>query len=176
MAEYTTYRPEDQFDDTNMSKAVPSSQYYYSYSYLYKWLNIEENNDEVLQLGEGNYIKMTTIFFELNLTSTRRKFEKRHIKKLFVKKKKLILPLLSGGILGPFALFSSFSGFFELFTGFSVFLACAFLFYYGFVGNYQIEVLQKNGVQNQFFVDGNIPELESFISRCNQDFSRNNHF
>ncbi|MBB3699675.1 hypothetical protein KMW28_01065 [Flammeovirga yaeyamensis] len=176
MSEHSTYRPEDQFDDSNMQSQVKPSHYYYSYSYLYKWINIKENEDKVFHLGEDHFIKMTTIFFELNLSSTRRKFERRYIQKLSITRKKLIIPLLTGGILGPIIFLASLSGVVNAFTGFSIFLACAFLFYYGFTGNYQIEVSQKNGVQNQFFVDANGPDLQKFINRCQVDILQRNRF
>ncbi|NLR92920.1 MULTISPECIES: hypothetical protein [Flammeovirga] len=175
MSTNSTYSTENSFSSYTDS-SPEEKQYYYSYSYLYNWIKIKENNDLVFTFDEDSLMKLTTIFFEVKLPNTHRKFERKQIKSLSVKKKKLILPLLLGGIVAPLSVIAAASYSLSMLTGLSLFLGSAFLFYYGYVGNYQIEVKFFNGTQNQFFVDGNVSDLQKFIVDCHQQIYKRNVF
>ena len=83
---------------------------------------------------------------------------------------------LIGGIVGPLSVISAASYKLSMFTGLILFIASAFLFYYGNIGNYQITINFFDGTENQFFVEGNISDLQSFILSCNNEIVNSNRF
>ncbi|MBB6461407.1 hypothetical protein [Flammeovirga kamogawensis] len=146
---------------------VTHQKYYYSYSYLYNWVNISENDDLECKLDTYFFLKLSTLFLEISLPNTHRKFERKYIKSLHLKKKKLILPLLIGGICGPLSLVAGSSGALSLFTGLSLFIAAFFIFYLGFVGTYQLQLKMFDGTENQFFLDYNVSDIQYFVNKAN---------
>lgn len=157
------------------SSSDKENTYYYSYSYLYNWIKIEENDDLLHQFDNYFFLKLTTLFFEICLPNKHRKFERKTIKAITLKKKKLILPLLVGGIIGPLSLVAANIGNISLFTGLSLFLGSSLLFYFGFIGNYQLQIKFINGTENQFFIDMESVDLQYFIHKVNTEVVVGNH-
>lgn len=144
-----------------------SNKYYYSYSYIYNWIKIKENDDLRYNLDDNFFLKLSTLFLEICLPNTHRKFERKMIHSITLKKKKLILPILVGGIVGPLSLVAANIGNVSMFTGISLFLGSSLLFYFGFVGNFQLQVKLKNGTENQFFIDTEGTDIQYFINKMN---------
>ncbi|NME71133.1 hypothetical protein [Flammeovirga aprica] len=158
-----------QKDYTVSDLTQDAGDYYYSYSYLYNWIKMEENEDLKYELDSYFFLKLSTVFFEVSLPTTHRKFERKMIQSVALKKKKLILPLLVGGIVGPLSLVAANIGSVSLFTGLSLFIGASLLFYFGFVGNFQLEVKFKNGTENQFFIEVENADIQYFIQQVNTE-------
>ncbi|KXX67702.1 hypothetical protein [Flammeovirga sp. SJP92] len=163
-----------QKDYTVSDLTQDNNGYYYSYSYQYNWVKMEENEDLKYELDSYFFLKLSSFFLEISLPTTHRKFERKMIQSVALKKKKLILPLLVGGIVGPLSLVAANIGSVSLFTGLSLFLGASLLFYFGFVGNFQLEVKFKNGTQNQFFIEVEKTDIQYFIQQINTEIVMGN--
>ena len=81
--------------------------------------------------------------------------------------KRLVLPIITGGIVAPLAMVSIFSGVVDQWVAAGLLFVGVMLAYYGFSGAFQVEVSFINSLKMTFFMDEESRMVKQFISRVN---------
>lgn len=96
-------------------------------------------------------------------------FELDQVTQIVFKQKKLLLPIVFGGIVGSLFLIAGFNFLINIWLALIIGLAGILLFYYGWVGR-QALVLYTKVKEYDIFIDQVTSPLEAFISMINKYF------
>lgn len=144
------------------------ASYFFSYSYLYDWVVTEENELARCTFNRGDSLTLTDKKLYISYNGKTSSFYLKSITALQLSFRRLILPILTGGIIAPLSLLALFLKAMNLFFAFTMFLIGILLLYYGYSGSYQIVFRLKHNVSVSFFVDEPAESLYQFVRYVNR--------
>lgn len=146
----------------------PLTSYFYSYSYQYDWLITEENEIRRCTFNKHDALLLTNkrIYFTYN--GKDHHLYLKSLTKLEFSFRRLMLPILTGGIIAPLSLIALFLQVLNLFVGFTMLLIGILLLYYGYRGTYQLVFHTPHKVSFAIFVDEPTREMAQFVSIANK--------
>ena len=125
---------------------------------------IEKNKDEQNKCSLSNehlYIKRKGKAYS---------FELEQVISLVFKQKRLLFPLVVGGIVGSLFLIAGFNFLINIWVAMIVGLAGMLVFYYGYVGSKTLTISTKLK-EYDIFINDPTPPLEGFVSLVNEHFT-----
>jgi hypothetical protein len=138
------------------------------YSYYYSWLKQKENVEANCRLSAQNYLLLTNkrllVFYE----QKRRNISLKQINSIELHFKRLMLPLLLGGIVAPLSAAGLFNGSLGPLMGISLIISGILLCYYGWMGTWQLRLGLNGNYFLHYFTDEQSPRLRLFIETLNQ--------
>ena len=96
-------------------------------------------------------------------------FELDQVSSLVFKQKRLLFPLIVGGIVGSLFLIAGFNFLINIWVAMIVGLAGMLVFYYGWVGSKTLTITAKIK-EYDIFINGATPPLEGFVAMVNDHF------
>lgn len=102
-----------------------------------------------------------------------KRFILSQISKIELHYKRLMFPLLLGGIGGAFSMVASLKGSLNLWIGMGLGAVGLLLFYYGIKGRYQLEIYMKNNAIHTFFIEDKGKHWDSFFKKLNYFWKMN---
>ncbi len=115
-------------------------------------------------LEHNKNTKMCYLSYEKLIINTGRihSFELDHILQIDFKRKLLLLPLISGGVLAPLALIALLNDLFHIWVMLILFMSGALLIYYGFEGRNTLSI-KTNLKEFDFFINSASQNLQAFV-------------
>ncbi len=141
-------------------------QYYYSYTWQYDWIHLKENIVAECQLDSGHTFKMTNRKLYLYNGKRRKRWHMRQIQQFDLQFKRLMFPLILGGVTAPLALVALISGFIGMWTGIAILIVGLLLMMYGYRGGYQF-IVHFDGDALTLFIDERTPPVQHFVQAGN---------
>ncbi len=96
-----------------------------------------------------------------------KRFVLSQISKIELRYKRLMFPLLLGGIGGAFSIVASLKGALNLWIGMGLGAVGLLLFYYGIKGRHQLELYMKSNAIHTFFIEDKGKNWDSFFKKLN---------
>ncbi len=96
-----------------------------------------------------------------------KRFVLSQISKIELHHKRLMFPLLLGGIGGTFSIVAGMKGSLNLWIGMGLGAVGLLLFYYGIKGRYQLEIYMKSNAIHTFFIEDKGRKWDSFFKKLN---------
>jgi hypothetical protein len=96
-----------------------------------------------------------------------KRFILSQVAKIELHYKRLMFPLLLGGIGGAFSMVASLKGSLNLWIGMGLGAVGLLLFYYGIKGRYQLEIYMKSNAIHTFFIEDKGRNWDSFFKKLN---------
>lgn len=96
-----------------------------------------------------------------------KRFILSQIAKIELHYKRLMFPLLLGGIGGAFSVVASLKGSLNLWIGMGLGAVGLLLFYYGIKGRYQLEIYMKSNAIHTFFIEDKGKNWDGFFKKLN---------
>jgi hypothetical protein len=152
---------------SSSDKSTAPSGYYYSYSYQYTWVDKQENLLLESYIGSKLFLKLTDKQVRIVHKRKRKEIPLRYLQGISLEFKRLMLPLIIGGIIWPLSIVGLFSHYLTIFTGMAFLMTGLLLFYYGYRGAWQLNFHLK-GQNISLFVDERMPSLDNFIHFAKQ--------
>ena len=151
---YTTHHTAiPKFEQSGNPQRKP---YVYHYTYYYTWLNQHQSLVASCMLNPNRKLLLTNKNLEvitrsvINKQTYRLSIPLRQIESLEVRHKKLILPLIVGGIVAPFSTVATLLRLVGFWSGMGVVIAGLLLVYYGWVGTQQFSIVFAKHQLNYF--------------------------
>jgi len=142
------------------------NNYTIDYSSYYDWLTQEENILAKCRLNLDNGIVLTTKNIIIQKGRQKRHFPLRQIEHIDLTFKRLMLPLITGGITAPLSALATANRYIEMLSGLLIIVVSSMLFYYGWSGTYQMSLDFKTYKIN-YFSDGGDGKLKDLIHKGN---------
>ncbi|MCS6969072.1 MAG: hypothetical protein RMJ44_10285 [Cytophagales bacterium] len=152
--------------NTTITGALTQS-WRYDYTYYYSWL---KQHEEILcdyQSDDGYYLLLTSKHLQICSRTLKRSFPLQKVNSINLQFKRLMLPLIIGGIIGPFSALATYQGLLTYWIGVGLTLSGFLLVYYGWLGSWQINVVMHTHTLH-YFTDHKTPHLEEFIQAVNR--------
>ncbi|MCU0449115.1 MAG: hypothetical protein MUC97_04605 [Bernardetiaceae bacterium] len=138
------------------------------YSYYYHWLRQTDTVLASCPLGEQDRLELTTKHLRVRAQGHWRVLPLSHLKNLEIHFRRLMLPMLTGGIVAPLALVATLNGLFNPIGGIiTAFLGLALL-YYGIMGSHQVKVNLYQATSVTYFAEARSAQLEQVVQAVNQ--------
>jgi hypothetical protein len=138
------------------------------YSYYYPWLRQTESVLATCPLGEQDRLELTTKHLRVLAGGHWRELPLHRLKNLEIYFRRLMLPVLTGGIVAPLALVATLNGLFDPIGGtVTAFFGLALL-YYGIVGSHQVKVNLRQATSVTYFADAPTARLQQLVQAANQ--------
>ncbi len=134
------------------------------YSHILAICYIEKDDDELNKCSLSNehvYIKRKGKSYS---------FELDQVNALLFKQKRLLFPLVVGGITGSLFLIAGFNFLINIWVAMIVGMAGMLLFYYGWIGSKTITIATKLK-EYDIFINEPTPQLEGFVAMVNEYFT-----
>ncbi|PWJ45040.1 hypothetical protein [Sediminitomix flava] len=165
---YTKNKEEQKCSYTSeISSGYPTDDFVaYSYSYRYKWVKMIDNPIERCVFNEGDEMRLTNLSLQIEQKHHSREIDLDYIKQVTLQFRRIMFPLIFGGLLSAFSLIGLLTGVMKSALALSLVLGGIMLFYYGYKGSYQL-MIELQGGQVALFIDEKTPELKKFIARTN---------
>jgi hypothetical protein len=141
--------------------------YFYSYSAYYAWLKQEESPLASCQLSRNSSVSVSPKTISIKQPYLNRRFQLRKVEGIRGGFKRLMLPLILGGIIFPLSLIATYLGILNFWMGNAIFLTSAALFYQGWQGSYQMTVQFAHYEVNYFADSEQEKAVSQFIERIN---------
>ncbi|MFP4090307.1 MAG: DUF952 domain-containing protein [Cyclobacteriaceae bacterium] len=94
-------------------------------------------------------------------------FDRPHIKAIYFSRRRLLLPLVSGGIIAPLSLLAIFLNLYNLLPLLFIFFIGLLLFYLG-VQQHPVLTVKDSVKEHDFFLEEITPNLKAFVSFARQ--------
>ncbi|GAB4328728.1 MAG: hypothetical protein OHK0038_02660 [Flammeovirgaceae bacterium] len=142
--------------------------FFYTYSYEYDWINTKENDIMECSFNQYDSLKLTSkkLYFSYNHRSNQ--IYLKNLTKLELTFRRLMLPILTGGIVSPLALLAVFLHILTPFLGFSIFLVGLMMLYYGYRGTHQLIFHTNHHITISLFVDDYTEAIGNFVRKTNE--------
>jgi hypothetical protein len=152
---------------------LPSENYISNYTYYYNWLKQQENVIAELEMSPNSSLQLTDKTLSIHFKS---RYGEQFTKSLPINKvnsiethfKRLLFPLVIGGIFSPLAFVAAFLGTVHFWIGITVGLLGLSLVYYGWLGSYQLKITAFHAQQFSYFIDFKSKNLEYFVLKAQQ--------
>jgi len=136
-----------------------------NYSYYYDWLKQNESILDRCQANKSLRFEISSKAFIVHKSEQVRRFSFKKIKKIDYQFKRLMFPLLLGGILSPLSALATFNNLLDFWLGTGIMIISFLLFYQGWQGGYQV-VLFFSGYQISFFTEEPTKEMNDFFKNA----------
>jgi hypothetical protein len=138
-----------------------------SYSHYNDWLQKKELYLEASQLTNTNKLQLTNKHLIMQYPNKHLAFPLHTVRRVRVAFRRLLLPLISGGISTPLFAVALWNQLINFWFGIGIVMAGLSLLYYGWLGTHQVSI---DFAQNTFnyFTDHKNPDLEKLIDHTNQ--------
>ncbi len=153
------------------NRSVPNT--YASYTHHYDWVRRREDVWLECRLSDNNKLQLTENELHIVQQHRTRKYLLKNLKRIDLNFTRLALPIVLGGIMCPLSILALYNYMIGLWIGILVSLSSALLFYYGWIGTYQV-ALELRNVKINFLTDQTSPHLEYFITKTNQMILKRN--
>jgi len=145
--------------------AFERPNYRFNYSYWFPWLKQEE--DTIASWKSDGSLQMV---LKENTLYAKNKGREHHIPitriaHIDMQFKRLVLPIITGGIVAPLAMISLFSGVLDQWVAAGLLLTGGMLAYYGYTGAYQVQIIFTNSLRLTFFVDEDSKGVRDFLAK-----------
>ncbi len=164
-----TFQKIDYQNFTNLS----SPDIYASYTHHYDWVRRREDVWLECRLSDSNKMQLTENELYIVQQHRTRKYLLKNLKQVELNFTRLALPIVLGGILCPLSILALYNYIIGLWIGVLMSLSSALLFYYGWIGTYQV-ALELRNIKINFLTDQTSPHLEYFITKTNQMILKRN--
>lgn len=151
----------------------PSPKTYSSYTHYYDWIQRRADIWLEYRLSESNKMQLTENELFIVQEHRTRKYLLKNLNRIDLNFTRLALPIVLGGIMCPLSILALYNYIIGLWIGVLMSLASALLFYYGWVGTYQV-ALELRNIKINFLTDQTSPLLEYFINTTNQMILKRN--
>ncbi len=137
------------------------------------WIAFPEEEQAIIQTDLISRWKLTnkTLFYRRE--GKQKRFILSQIAKIELRYKRLMFPLLLGGIGGAFSMVASLKGALNLWIGMGLGAVGLLLFYYGIKGRYQLEIYMKSNAIHTFFIEDKGKNWDSFFKKLNYFWKMN---
>ena len=141
--------------------------YRYNYSYWFTWLNQKEDILKNWRSGSQRMVlKENTLYIKDK--GREHQIPLQRIAAAEILYKRLILPIITGGIVAPLALISIFSGVLDPWIAAGLLFVGIMLGYYGYTGAYQVQITFTNSLKLAFFIEDDTRDIREFVARINR--------
>jgi hypothetical protein len=147
----------------------PLVKYTYDYTYYYTWLKQRESliaefpmtaNSKLILTNKTLCVKTENKAWGENV----KVIPLNHINNIEANFKRLLFPLIIGGIVAPMSIVSFFLHITtSIWTSIALSISGIFLMYYGWIGSHQIRITAYHSLQLNYFIDFKSPKLEHFV-------------
>lgn len=142
----------------------------FHYTYYYPWLRQQENVIAEFEMNTNSNLQLTNKSLYINFKN---KYGEQFSKSLPLSKvnsiethfRRLLFPLIIGGIFAPLAFVAAFLGTVHFWIGIAIGLSGLSLIYYGWSGAYQLKITAFHVQHFNYFIDFNSKKLEYFIEQ-----------
>lgn len=142
-------------------------QYHYSYSYQYPWVRLPENLIDSCAFNAQEGIRLTSRRLEIHQKHLTRIVELHRLRSLSLHFRRLMLPILVGGVMAPITIVAISARIMSSGVGLAVCVLCLLLIYYGYRGRHQL-MLHLQGSEQSIFLDDYQDDLATFVERANR--------
>jgi hypothetical protein len=168
---YKTQTELPHFEEITNNLSAP--QYTYNYTHYYTWLQQQENTIATFYMNSNSSLQLTNKNLSIHYKN---RYGEQFSKSLPISKinsietqfKRLLFPLVIGGIFAPLALVGAFLGTIHFWIGITIGLLGLSLIYYGWLGSYQLKITAFQVQQFNYFVDFKSKNLDYFIAQTQE--------
>ncbi len=139
----------------------------HDYTFYFNWLQQTEDVLAECQLSEKEAMQLTNKHLHIDLGHRQKALPLDQLQNLELVFKRLMFPLLVGGIVAPISLVALLNGLLTPLIGIGLSSVGLSLLYYGWVGTYQIRVNLKSSTFLAYFADSKTTRIERFIEKIN---------
>ncbi len=171
--------PETKYNYSQTSHTVPSfdkesekvadTNYFVqtSYSHYYDWLQQNETIIVSSSLTSTQSLQLSNKHLIVKQPERKLEYPIHNINKVSLAFKRMLLPLIGGGISAPLFAVALWNHLLHFWFGVGIIMAGVSLLYYGWLGTHQISIDTKEN-QIHYFADQNSPELENLVKETNK--------
>lgn len=153
--------------DSISSKTVSSPTFEKNASFNPFWIAFPEQQQATIQTDLISRWTLTDKTLIYRREGKEKRFILSQITKIELHYKRLMFPLLLGGIGGAFSIVASLKGSLNLWIGMGLGAVGLLLFYYGIKGRYQLEIYMKSNAIHTFFIEEKGKNWDSFFKKLN---------
>jgi hypothetical protein len=159
----------DEEDKTKKDKTVPDTNYFVqtSYSHYYDWLQQQETTIISSTLTTTHSLQLTNKHLIVQQPYKKLHYPLHNVNKINLVFKRMLLPLISGGISAPLFAVALWNHLLHFWFGIGIIMAGVSLLYYGWLGTHQVSI-DTNENQIHYFADEKTTELESLVTETNK--------
>jgi hypothetical protein len=141
--------------------------YTYDYSFYFDWLRQRENVLAECRLSEKETLQLTNKHLRMNDGQHPKTWPLHQLRELELTFRRLMFPLLTGGIVAPISLVALLNSLLTPLIGIGLALVGLSLLYYGWVGTYQVRIHFKSPTSVAYFADTKTDRIERFVTKAN---------
>lgn len=138
-----------------------------SYSHYYDWLKQEESIVESSPLTDTHSLELTNKNLLVKQPQKILTYPLHTIQQVKFAFKRLLLPLISGGISAPLFGIALWNQLLNFWFGLGIVMLSVSLLYYGWLGTHQISI-ELQHQQIHYFADQKTPELQKLVAKTNK--------
>jgi hypothetical protein len=147
---------------------VPTERgYAYDYTFYYDWLHQAEHVLAECRLSEKETLQLTNKHLCVGSAQRKRAVPLRQLQRLELSFKRLMFPLLVGGIVAPISLVALFNSLMSPLFGASLAFVGLSLLYYGWLGAYQVRLHFHTQTVAAYFADARTARIEHLVRVAN---------
>ncbi len=150
---------------TAVPDAFEFTRYKVNHSYWYSWLQQDEDQLAEIRLSRSQHFILREHTLYLKYKGREHGIPLNKIAQVELSFKRLILPIITGGIVGPLSVISIYSGVMDPWISAGLLLVGGMLAYYGFTGAFQFQITFVNGLHFSVFVDEDSPAIKQFVNQ-----------
>ncbi len=154
-------------------KTVSITPFEQNASYNPFWIAFPEQEQATTQTDLISRWTLTDKTLIYKRERKQKRFILSQVAKIELHYKRLMFPLLLGGIGGSFSVVASMKGSLNLWIGMGLGAVGLLLFYYGLKGRYQLEIYMKNNAIHSFFIEDKGKNWDSFFKKLNYFWKTN---
>ncbi|WP_291727758.1 hypothetical protein [Bernardetia sp.] len=154
--------------DSEKQKTVSIPAFEQQASFSPFWIAFPEQEQDSVQTDLISRWTLTDKTLIYKREGKQKRFILSQISKLELRYKRLMFPLLLGGIGGAFSIVASLKGALNLWIGMGLGAVGLLLFYYGIKGRYQLEIYMKSNAVHTFFIEETGKKWDSFFKKLNE--------
>lgn len=148
-------------------KTVSSPTFEKNASFSPFWIAFPEQEQATVQTDLISRWTLTDKTLIYKREGKQKRFILSQVAKIELSYKRLMFPLLLGGIGGAFSIVAGLKGSLNLWIGMGLGSVGLLLFYYGIKGRYQLEIYMKNNAIHAFFIEDKGRYWDSFFKKLN---------
>jgi hypothetical protein len=154
-----------QFSETGADSVAQA--YTYDYTFYFDWLHQAENVLAECRLSEKETLQLTNKHLCVGSAQRPRTFPLHQLRRLELSFKRLMFPLVLGGIVAPISLVALFNGLTSPLFGVSLAFVGLLLLYYGWLGAYQVRLHFHTQTVAAYFADARTARIEHLVQVAN---------
>ncbi|WP_338812942.1 hypothetical protein V9L05_16515 [Bernardetia sp. Wsw4-3y2] len=131
------------------------------------WIAFPEQEQATIQTDLISRWTLTNKTLIYKREGKQKRFILSQVEKIELRYKRLMFPLLLGGIGGAFSIVASLKGSLNLWIGMGLGAVGLLLFYYGVKGRYQLEIYMKSNAIHTFFIEDKGRNWDGFFKKLN---------